>query len=298
MDLEFTAARAMYAPPDGNAPALRALASRAVQPSAVAAEVRNARAGDWVARGAVGVKAQAFGMAHESFRHAASLDNGSFDALRGSVTAAAGAGRLAEEIQWLRERAAYSSQNAAVYTALSYSLALAGDMDGAVAAALDAQQLGPDNPETLEQLASVLADLGDPRLSPVAETLIRRFPDRQEGRFYQATALLLQNRGKEAETVISALLQVQPGHAKGKNLHGIICASHGNYACAISAFEASLKLDPRDVTVYVNLGNVYLERGDVETAGRLFSEAVALDPTAERARAALRQLADRNSLDR
>ena len=83
MDLEFTAARAMYAPPDGNAPALRALAARAQQPAAIATQLGAARAGDWIARGDAGLKAEAFAMAHASFRRAADLDTRSFEAMRG-----------------------------------------------------------------------------------------------------------------------------------------------------------------------------------------------------------------------
>ena len=113
---------------------------------------------------------------------------------------------------------------------------------------------------------------------------------RDESRFYQATALFLQQRHDEAQNVIGALLEVNPRHARARNLRGIICATKGDHACAIAAFEASLKLDPHDSTVYVNLGNAYLERGDVDAAARVFSEAVALDPTAEAARTALRNI--------
>ena len=71
MALEFTAARAMYAPPEGNAPALRALANRAVRPVDVESALIAARAEDWIVRGRVALKAEAFGMAHDSFRRAA-----------------------------------------------------------------------------------------------------------------------------------------------------------------------------------------------------------------------------------
>ncbi len=290
MDLEFTAARAMYAPPDGNAPALRALAARAQQPAAIATQLGAARAGDWIARGDAGLKAEAFAMAHASFRRAADLDTRSFEAMRGGVIAATGTGRITEETRWLRERASEEPQNAAVQTALSHVLAIAGDMEGAVAAALEANKAAPDSPQPLEQLASVFADLGEPRLASVAETLVKRFPMRDESRFYQAAALFLQQRHDEAQNVLGALLDVNPRHARARNLRGIICATKGDHACAIAAFEASLKLDPRDSTVYVNLGNAYLERGDVDAASRVFSEAVALDPAAEAARTALRTI--------
>ncbi len=290
MDLEFTAARAMYAPPDGNAPGLRALAESARQPPVISAVVSAARASDWIARGEAALKAEAFGMAHESFRRAVLIESRNFDAWRGAVTAAAGTGRLPEETQWLRSAAGGDPQNAAVRTALSYILAITGDMEGAVTSALDANRIDPASPQPLEQLASVLADLGEPRLASVAETLVSRFPMRDDSRFYQATALFLQNRNDEAQRVISALLETHPRHAKARNLRGIICAARREHTCAIEAFEASLKLDPRDSAVYVNLGNVHLERGDVESAAGFFREALALDPTAEAARAGLRTI--------
>ncbi len=288
MALEFTAARAMYAPPEGNAPALRALAGRAHQPAVIMETLRAADAGDWVLRGEAGLKAEAFGMAHESFRRASSINGGTFESMRGGVSSAAASGRLAEETHWLRQRASASPPDAPALTALSYALALTGDMKGAVDAALEATTIAPDSPQPLEQLASVLADLGEPRLAAVAGTLMRRFPTREDSRFYQATALFLENRHDEAERAIGLLVDAHPRHARALNMRGIICAARRDQACAIAAFEASLRLDPRDSAVYVNLGNVHLERGDVEAAAELFRDAVALDPGADAARTALR----------
>jgi spermidine synthase len=290
MDLEFTAARAMYAPPDGNAPLLRAIADRASRPAAVAATIGAAHASDWIVRGDAGLKAEAFGMAHESFRRAAVLDSRNFEALRGSVTAAAAAGRLADETRWLRDAASGDPKNAAVRTALSHILALSGDMEGAITAALDANRLAPERPEPLEQLASVFADAGDRRLAEVAETLVERFPSRHDGRFYLATSLFMRNRHDEAQNELRTLLDAAPRHARGQNLRGVICATKGDGTCAVAAFEASLKADSRDASVYVNLGHLYLERGDRETAVKYFNEAIALDPSADSARDALRKL--------
>jgi len=121
-----------------------------------------------------------------------------------------------------------------------------------------------------------------------AFTLMRRFPAREDSRFYQATALFLENRHDEAERAIGLLVDAHPRHARA--LNGIICAATRDQACAITAFEESLKLDPRDSAVYVNLGKVHLERGDVEAAAELFRDAVALDPGADAARTALRTM--------
>jgi Flp pilus assembly protein TadD len=145
-------------------------------------------------------------------------------------------------------------------------------------------------PLLLEQQAGGLGNLGEQRLAAVAGTLMRRFPTREDSRFYQATALFLENRHTEAERAIGLLVDAHPRHARALNMRGIICAARRDQACAIAAFEASLRLDPRDSAVYVNLGNVHLERGDVEAAAELFRDAVALDPGADAARTALRTM--------
>jgi spermidine synthase len=288
MSLEFTAVPAMYAPSEGNAVRLRALRAAAVQPPAVAASMQKATAADWTARGLAGLRADAFGMAHESFRRAIDLDARSGAALRGSADAAAGAGTSIDEAKWLRELAADQTENAEVRIALSYVLASLGSEDEAITLAVDAARIEPARPEPLEQLASILSDIGDgPRLQAVADELVRRFPARVEGRYYQAAASYLASRTGEADTIVRALLAANPAHAKAHNLSGVICANAGNHDCAKAAFEQSMRLDPRDPSVYVNLGSVHLERGEASAAADYFAEALAIDMTSASARDAL-----------
>ena len=288
MSLEFTAVRALYAPPDGNASILRALRARAVPPGVVATALKRADARDWTARGVAGLRAAAFGLAHESFRRALALDSRAAVALRGSADAAAGARTEAEETTWLKALATAEPDNAPARVELSHVLAARGSTDEAIAVAVEATRIDPARAEPLEQLASIVADLGDgTRLARIADDLVTRFPAREEGRYYRAVALFLQGRAPDAERAIGRLLSVNPRHAKGQNLRGVACASVGNHACARAAFEASMKLNPRDSSVYVNLGHFHLERGDAAAAAGFFSEALALDPTATAARQGL-----------
>jgi spermidine synthase len=291
MALEFTAARAMYAPPEGNAPALRALANRAARPLEVESALASARAEDWIVRGRVALKADAFGMAHDSFRRAIAMDQNSVVALRGSATAAAALEQLPQETEFLRKRAAELPRNSAVQVALSYALAMAGDMDAAMAAAVRAHDVDPESPYPLEQLASILADVGDSaKLQPVAEALVTRFPDREDSRYYNASSLFLRDRIAEAQEETRRHLARHPDDPRGHNLRGILCAMAKDLSCARSAFEASLQLNPRDAAVYANLGNIHLELAQREDAIRLFREAVAIDPAALEAKDRLRAL--------
>jgi tetratricopeptide (TPR) repeat protein len=288
MSLEFTAARAMYAPPDGNAASLSALAAGAAVPAVVAERMQSAGAADWTARGNAALQAKAFGMAHESFRRALALDSRSPDALRGSTDAAAGVHRLAEETEWLKAMAAAEPDNVTVRVELSHALAMLGYVEDAIAAAMEAARMDPARAEPLEQLASIFMDAGDAaRLAPIADELVRRFPARDEGRYYRAAALFLAGRAAEAEHALGVLLSGSPRHAKGHNLRGIVCASLGNHECARQAFGASLELNPRDSSVYVNLGYLRLESGEPASAAEFFSEALAIDTTSEAARRGL-----------
>jgi spermidine synthase len=285
MSLEFTAVRALYAPPSDNAVRLRALRARAVPPSVVATAMQRADARDWTARGVAALKATSFGQAHESFRRALALDSRSADALRGATDAAAGAHSLVEETDWLKTLAAAEPNNAAVRVELSHALAALGSADAAVAAAMDAARIDPAHAEPLEQLAAIFADLGDAaRLAPVADELVSRFPARDETRYYRAAALFLTGRASDAENAARTLLRANPRHARGQNLLGVVCAARGNHECARAAFGASLDLNPRDPSVYVNLGYLNLEKGDAAAAAEFFSEALAIDPTSEAAR--------------
>jgi Flp pilus assembly protein TadD len=168
--------------------------------------------------------------------------------------------------------------------------ASAGDFDGAIAAAAEAQQLEPNNPRGAEQLASVFADMGDAvRLAPVADMLASRYPDRADGAYYQATVMLLRDKPAEAATLARRALAANPQSARAQNLLGAACASTGQRECAEAAFAASIRLNPREPSSYVNFGLFYLQTARPENAADSFGEALSLDPASAAARDGLRQ---------
>lgn len=290
MALEFTAARAMYERPPNNAAAIQALRSDAHFPRAVTREMNAAGKQNWIARGAAGLKAEAFVMAYDSFRQAVALDSDNATALRGASDAAAAANRIADEVAWLQRLAAAEPANVAVRVELSHVLASRGDLDAAVAAATEANRLDPADPRPVEQLASIFLDAGDAeQLAPIADTLVSRFPERDDGRYYHAAALFLRGRPSEAADEARRLLNKNPRHARAQNLLGAACATAGQYECARTAFEAAIRLTPRDPSPYVNLGNLDLQTGNSSGAMNFFSEALALDPSSAAAREGLAQ---------
>jgi len=291
MALEFTGPASIYGrSANANTTTIRALTTDARLPAAVAAVMHAADARSWTARGTMDLKAEAYTTAYDSFQRAAALDDRDAAALHGASDAAAGSNRQAEQRTWLEDLAKSAQTNAAVRVELSRVRAAAGDFDGAIAAASEARRLDPNDPRPAEQLASVFADMGDAaRLAPLADALVVRYPERDDSRYYQAAALLLRGRPAEAADVARRLLAVNPRYAKAQNLLGAACASTGQRECAETAFEASIRLNPREPSSYINFGLFYLQAANPASAADHFAEALALDPSSSAARDGLRQ---------
>jgi tetratricopeptide (TPR) repeat protein len=287
--LEYSAPRGIYGRSrDDNASAIRSLTVE--RPGAVGEAFANASDADWVSRGVMDLKAQAFPNAYAAFRQAVTLNGSNFSALSGLSDAAGGAGKLEEERAWLRDLAGRQPANAAVRVELSRLLAIGGDVQGALDMASDALRLSPDDPRCAEQLASVLADAGDgARLAPLADAMVARFPDRLEARYYRATALFLAGKPQEAVDAARAVVSAQPDHARAQSLLGAACAAAGQRDCALAAFGAAIRANPRDAAGYVNAGLVCLQAGNYSDARGYFSSALTIDPSSKPARDGLAQ---------
>jgi len=287
--LEFSAPRGIYGRSrDDNAAAIQALAVE--RPAVVRDIVERAADAAWTSRGLMDLKAQAFANAYVAFRQAVTLNSRSAAALSGLSDAAGGAGRLDEEREWLREIASRDPGNAMVRIELSRVLAVTGDVSGALQTASDALRLVPDEPRAAEQLASVLADAGDGgRLAPLADAMVARFPNRLEARYYRATALFLQGRPQDAIDAVREVVDGQPTHARAQSLLGAACAAIGRRECALAAFGAAIRGNPRDASGYVNAGIFSLSSGDPSAAVSYFASALTLDPSSKPARDGLAQ---------
>jgi Flp pilus assembly protein TadD len=136
----------------------------------------------------------------------------------------------------------------------------------------------------------VLADMGDAaRLAPVADLLASRYPDRDDGLYYQATAQLLGGRAAEAAALARRAVAANSMSARAQNLLGAACASTGQRECAEAAFAASIRLNPREPSTYVNSGVFYLQTARPWQAAEAFAQALSLDPSSAAARDGLRQ---------
>ena len=279
MKLEFSAQRGIYGRSAGdNASTLRALSADAALPAAVR-DARNAPESQ-AHRGAMLLRAEAYGGAFELFSRALERDPSDQAVIDGLLRAAPAVNRLDDAEAQLRGVLDRDPHHAAAAIGLSRLIASRGDITGA-AEPLRPLFSGPGPAvAAMDQLASLFADAQDgPRLAAIVRDLQRVAPDSDSTLYYTATLHFLAGRPAEAAAAAERLRARDGRHARGLNLLGAAYATLGRRDEARQAFEASLAADPRDPTAYVNLGTFELESGRAAAAADRFAEALTVDPS-------------------
>jgi spermidine synthase len=289
--LEFSGPRSIFgAARDDNAVALRQLAEASPKPPPVADALAHATAADWRDRGLMLLKADANRPAFDDLARSLTLDATDGAALDGLLRAAGSENRLIEAEQLLKRLSADPAHAAAKLT-LSRALAAQGEMEPAMRIPLDMLQANPADVPALEQLASILSDMGDAtRLEPVVQQLVKDAPKNSWAHYYAASLFFIQNRPDVALKAARNAVAIDPTNAKAHNLIGACLASIGNIDAARTAFETSLKADPKAPATYTNLATLELQAGNRDRARRYFAEALAIDPASETARTGINSI--------
>ena len=94
----------------------------------------------------------------------------------------------------------------------------------------------------------------------------------------------LQNRFDLALRAVRVAVSLDPANAKAQNLLGACLASLGQNDAARSAFESSIKADPREPGTYANLATLELQTANRDRALKYFAEALTIDPNNQAAR--------------
>jgi spermidine synthase len=289
--LEFSGPRSIFGSHrDDNASALRALAASSPKPAAITAAFAAATANDWRDRGLMMLKADGFRPAYDNLSHALDLNPNDPAALDGLLRAAASLNTMIAAETRLKELAADPSHSAA-RLALSRIMASQGNFDAAARIPMEMLQASPDDVPALEQLAAILSDIGDAeRLDPVVQRLIKASPKNTWAHYYAASFFFLQNRHEMALQAARNAVMLDPSNAKAYNLVGACLASLGQNDAARTAFQASLKADPREPGTYTNLATLELQTGNPALAAKYFGEALTIDPSSQAAREGLNSI--------
>ncbi len=274
---------------EANVATLGELARQADRPPAVSAAVTAATAEQWRHRGDMELKASAFALAYDAFAQASAKDPSDTAALDGLVRAAVGAGRLPAATALLRNLAA-ATRSVPAMVALSRLLAGQGQLAEALQAAKQAAVLESDSVSVLEQLSAVLADQGDVEGSERAVTALEKSAATRPVTLYHRARLeYVQGRFARAADLLERSAAIDRSNPMVFNLLGGAWESLGDNDRARHAFEASLRVNPRDPAVLLNLGTIALRAADPVAAAERFAEALYLSPGLK---PALRGLAD------
>jgi len=284
--VEFSGPRTVFSRNGAdNAAAMRAIAAEESIPTVEAARAA-AGATSWRDRGWMLLEASAPRAAWTDFETALRRDARDARTFEGLVRAGASANRGPETVALLRELAA-PADHVEAQSALSRFLASRGEIQEAAAVAFGSAERHPSDVGALEQLASVLSDVGDrQRLLPVVARLRTVAPTADATRYYSASLLFLDGRTDQAIAEARELVAANPAHARGHNLLGAALATAGRRDAARDAFLASLEVEPRDPATYTNLGLLEIESGNRAAGLQRLAEALLLDPNAGAAREA------------
>jgi len=282
--LEFSAPHAIVGAGEDNATVLTSLAPPERLPPIVAAARSPTEAVRWRDRGRMHLKAEAYDRAYDAFERAVTLDAEDQSAVDGLVDAASGAGRQEAATTFLTTSATRNPRGIAVRIGLSRLLASSGDTAGALEQVVPLAATYPDDPRPPEQAAAILADTGDAgRLRPLADHLVRQWPQRSSGTYFAGTAAFLEGRPEDAARLAREGAIAHPAVAQDaarfQTLLGAASASLGRRDAARSAFEAAMAISPRDPVSYTNLGLLDLDAGAPQSAIGRFAEALILDPS-------------------
>ena len=286
--LEFSGPRSIFgAHRDDNAATLRELAAASPRPAGIAAAFAAATPADWRDRGLMMLQADAFRPAYDDFSRVLQTNPNDQQALDGLIRAAAPLNRVSDA-RTLLTNLAVNPANTAARLALSRVLAAQGDVQEAIRIPLTILESNPGDVLALEQLASILSDIGDAgRLEPVVQRLVKEAPKNAWAHYYAGSLFFLQNRPEMAARAARNAVALDPANAKAQNLLGASLASTGQTDAARSAFEASISADPEEPGTYVNLATLEMQSGNRDRAARYFAEALTIDPTSQAARSGL-----------
>ena len=283
--LEFSGPRSVFGGArDDNATAVRELAATSPKPEAVSKALASATPEDLRDRGLMLLKADANRPAYEDLARVLESDPNDAAALDGLIRAAAGLNKIYDVQSRLSKLAAVPEHKAA-QLALSRVLASQGSIEAAVRIPVDQLQANPADVQSLEQLASILSDIGDAaRLEPVVQRLLREAPKSTWSHYYAASLFFIQGRLETALQAARNAVSIDPTNAKAHNVIGACLASLGQADAARTAFETSIKADPREPGTYANLGTLELQAANRDRALKYFTEALTIDPRNQVAR--------------
>ena len=141
------------------------------------------------------------------------------------------------------------------------------------------EKLAPNHPETLYLKAKMAYSKGDfKKAQETLQGLLRLAPDNPRVLELAGLTDFRLNAFAQAETSLLRALQLVPGMPMAQRGLVLSYAQTGQLDKAVAALPPDLEAQGTDAAMLSVAGQVYLLRGEVEHAQRLFAQAAKLDP--------------------
>jgi len=97
--------------------------------------------------------------------------------------------------------------------------------------------------------------------------------------YQQAIQLMQRNELKESEKLLNQILKINRNIPEVHGLLGVICGMQNQHHDAIKHFKNAIKMNPSEVSFYVNLGNAYDETSNFIESIKCYKKAISLGGT-------------------
>jgi tetratricopeptide (TPR) repeat protein len=112
-----------------------------------------------------------------------------------------------------------------------------------------------------------------------------------------ATGYNLLGKNEQAIFALNKLTELEPEYSRGYYLRGLLHYEMGNAQLAISDLQVAVNLDPLNFRALLNLGNLYLQIGQIKEAELIIQQALALNPTSSEADQLLRLIREQKTIN-
>ena len=163
---------------------------------------------------------------------------------------------------------------------LALVLGKMGRWEEALVQHAEAVRLAPSDASVLNDFGCALLEAG--RLDDAAEMLrlaVDLDPEHGDALTNLAAVLNRMRRSLEAAEVIGHAIALRPDHAGVLGVHSAILASNGDYVGAETVAHRAIQLQNTDANAWVQLGNISIDVGKVDTAAEAYGKAVELAPS-------------------
>ncbi len=213
------------------------------------------------------------------FRRALDLDPSFRDAYGGLGAAYRAQGSLAQAVEAYRALVSQCPDDSAAVFNAGQLLYESGDLEGSVYAYRRYIELAPQDPEGYMRIAFPLEDGGDLQGAAMAyQEVLRLAPNTPDALVNLGYVFEKMNNLDGSIRAYRQALAVQPNNVLALGGTARILGKANRYDEALRTFRQALQLYPRETFLWIDLGQLFEDYGDLKQALSAYQEATRADP--------------------